>query len=235
MSKTERTVGRPRSLTMLRIIETAIELGLKELNMKALAAALEVNVVTLYRHVGSRDELMRVAVMHLMLQRQLGQGAGEHWAEIAIHYAGNLFELFRAEPGLLVELLNGNLQPHSEIDVLEQFLQAMASHGFSFEDGLRLHREIGLIVLGSAMGITGMQAAEERGDSWQDDFVQTLKKRDASELQAVRQVLDSFIAYDPHLWLKTLKTLLAGIALERGETLPDLEALSPIAGGDETS
>ncbi len=211
---------------MLRIIETAIDLGLRELNMKALAAALDVNVVTLYRHVGSRDELMRIAVMHLMLQRQLNQGASEHWAELAVRYAGNLFELFRAEPGLLVELMNGNLQPHSEIDILEQFMQAMAEHGFSFEEGLSLHREIGLIVLGSALGITGMQAAQERGDSWQDDFVETLEKRDESEVVAVRQVLDSFVAYDPQMWLKTLKTFLAGIALERGETLPDLDSLS---------
>lgn len=232
MTRAKRTVGRPRSLTMARIVDAAIELGLKELNMKALAAALGVNVVTLYRHVGSRHELMRIAIMHLMMQRRLDTPDNEHWAQFAMHYAVNLFEVFRNEPGLLIELINGNLQPHSEIDVLEEFLQAMADHGFSFDEGVRLHRSIGAVVLGNVAGTMGITATLERGSSWEQDLQQALDDRDESELPAIRQALPTVMEYDPDLWLKTLHTLFTGVAFRRGESLPDYDDIRPATLAD---
>lgn len=225
MTQTKRTVGRPRSLTMTRIVDTAIELGLKELNMKSLAAKLGVNVVTLYRHVGSRHELMRIAIMHLMMERRLDTPDNEHWAQFAMRYAVNLFEVFRNEPGLLIELINGNLLPHSEIDVLEEFLQAMAKYGFSYDEGVRLHRSLGAIVLGNVAGTMGIAATLERGGSWEQDLQQALDDRDDSELPAIREALPTVMEYDPDLWLKTIHTLLAGVALKRGETVPDYDAI----------
>ncbi len=225
MSRTDRSAGRPRSLTMPRIIDAAIELGLRELNMKSLAAALGVNVVTLYRHVGSRDQLMQIATAHLMRERRLqGEGA-DHWAEFVFQYAGNLFELFRKEPGLITELINGNLHPDAEMDLLEEFLQTMSSYGFSYEEGALLHRSIGAITLGSAVGAIGVQVTLEQGRSWGEEVDATLTGRDPDELPAVRQIMRTLVEYDVPQWLHILHTFLVGIAAKRGETLPDIETL----------
>jgi len=230
MSRTDRSAGRPRSLTMPRIIDAAIALGLRDLNMKALAAALGVNPVTLYRHVGSRDQLMQIAATHLMGQRRLQGDTGGHWAEFVFQYAGNLFDLFRHEPGLITELLNGNLHPDAEMDLLEEFLQIMSSYGFSHEEGALLHRSIGGIALGSAVGAIGVQATLERGRSWGETVDDVLAARNCDELPAVRQIARTLVEYDVHRWLQILYTFLYGVAAERGETLPDIDTLLAAAG-----
>jgi len=121
--------------------------------------------------------------------------------------------------------MNGNLHPDAEMDLLEEFLQAVASYGFSYEEGALLHRSIGAIALGSAVGAVGVQAALDRGRSWGEDLGGALSGRAAEELPAVRQIARTLVEYDVDRWLQILHNFLAGIAAGRGETLPDIETL----------
>ena len=145
-------------------------------------------VPTLYRHVRSRDELVRLAAFQLTLSRACRKagralvGAGERYAE-------SLFASFVAEPQLIGELLKGRLGPHAEVDVLEQFLRRLPPwfyprrgcstvsrhrHGHDWR-GCRGHRP------------ERRQVTAE--DSWDRAMRRTLDGRDRDELPRVRSIL----------------------------------------------
>ncbi|MGH8453857.1 MAG: TetR family transcriptional regulator, partial [Nevskiales bacterium] len=131
-------LGRPPRVNAQAIIQAAIEIGLDGVTLKQVADRLGVAVPTLYRHVRNRDELVRLAAFQITLSRALPADPGAHWSELARRYAESLFESFLAEPQLIGELLKGRLGPHAEVDVLEQFLAALAPHGFSAAEGAQL-------------------------------------------------------------------------------------------------
>lgn len=213
-------VGRPPRVSVQRIIAAALDIGLEQASLKQIAEHLGVAPATLYRHVRNRNELLRLAAFELTLARRLPQGKDEHWSELATRYAETLFESFCAEPQLMNELLKGRLGPHAEIDVLEQFLQAIGQHGFDVQQGVWLFHTIGTLTLGAAAGAIGLQASRESGQPWSVAMREALSGRDADELPQVRQVFPQAIEQQPHHWLPALHALLAGVATLRGETLP---------------
>jgi AcrR family transcriptional regulator len=209
--------GRPRSLTTDAIVRAAIRLGLDNLNMKALADELGVNVVTLYRHVKTKDELLRVAAFQLMLSCKLPDDQGEHWTDIARRYGRMLFDLFVLHPSLLSEIQRGTLGPRNEIEVLEQFLQALAKHGISAEEGVHLHRHIACLAMGAAIGVVSMNASAAQDAPWERVIRQALAERDQEDLPAVRDSITAFMNLDSQQWLTALEALLAGLVAQRGE------------------
>lgn len=213
-------VGRPPRVNAQAIIEAAAEIGLENVTLKQVADRLGVGVATLYRHVSSRDEMVRLAAFQLTLRRVLPESSAAHWSELATRYAESLYESFLAEPQLIGELLKGRLGPHAEVDVLEQFLTAMSRHGFSTLEGVQLFHAIGMVTIGGAAGQIGLQASDAAGAPWRTSIKRTLAERDRSELPQVRQVLPAALEYRTIPWLPTLQKLLAGIAASRGESLP---------------
>jgi AcrR family transcriptional regulator len=221
--RTDRTtarVGRPPSVNVAAIIAAAQEIGLEHVTLRQVADRLGVSLATLYRHVRSRDEMVRLAAFQITLSRALPESADAHWSELAVRYAESLFESFLAEPQLISELLRGRLGPHAEVDVLEQFLAAMSRHGFSTLEGVQLFHAIGMVTIGAAAGAIGLKASTSAGAPWGAAMQQTLAARDGSELAQVRRVLPAALDADTIPWLPTLHRLLAGIAAARGESLP---------------
>ncbi|MGH8456872.1 MAG: TetR/AcrR family transcriptional regulator, partial [Stenotrophobium sp.] len=213
-------VGRPPRVNAQAIIAAALEIGLDRVTLKQVADHLDVAVATLYRHVSNRDELVRLAAFQLTLARGLPDGANGHWSELATRYAESLFESFLAEPELINQLLKGELGPHAEVDVLEQFLGAISEHGFSEIEGVQLFHAIGMVTIGAAAGAIGLNASRSAGKPWDAAMRRTLGERDPDELPQVRRVLPDALNLDPIPWLPTLQRLLAGIAAARGEVLP---------------
>jgi len=222
-------VGRPPSVTVPQIVAVALELGLDNLSLKQVADQLGIGLATLYRHVGTRDELLRLASFELMLRRQAPVAESAHWSQVAMQYAESLLQSFIEEPQLITELQRGRLGPHAEVDLLEKFLRVITQHGFSIEEGVRLFHAIGTLVVGTATGMTGNRAAESSGESWKLETRRVLGARDDDELPLVRRAYPQFI--DPGIgqWQYTIRGLLAGVAAARGETLPADTTLKPAA------
>lgn len=220
-SKAART-GRPPRVSTAEIVAVALEIGLETVSFKQIAERLGVATATLYRHVHSRDELVRLAAFELTLRRRLPQGAREHWSQLAMRYAESLFQAFVAEPQLIFELLRGRLGPHAEIDLLEQFLDAIAVHGFDSREGASLFHSIGMLTLGAASGAIGMQASINAQAPWPELVQAVFDERDDDELPQVRKVFARApmrgLLID---WRQTLYQLLSGIAAARGESLPE--------------
>jgi AcrR family transcriptional regulator len=212
--------GRPPSITLPQIVEGALRLGLDNLSLQQLADHLGVGLATLYRHIGSRDKLVRLASLELMLQRQFSADDAD-WAVIAHRYAETLLQALVAEPQLITELQRGRLGPHADIDVLDQFLTLLTCRGFSVEEGVRLFNSISMLLVGAATGQIGSRAAEEAGESWKLAARRALSERDDNELPLVRRAFPQFVEPSPELWQFALRSLLAGVAAARGERLPD--------------
>ena len=227
VARTPARVGRPPRVDVQSIIAAALEIGLEHASLKQIADRLGVAPATLYRHVRNRNELLRLAAFELTLARRLPQGAAEHWSQLATRYAETLFESFCAEPQLMTELLKGRLGPHAEIDLLEQFLQAITQHGFDVEQGVWLFHTIGTLTLGAAAGAIGLQASRESGRPWSTAMRDALDGRNANDLPQVRRVFPQAIEQQPHHWLPALHALLTGIAALRGEQLPEGLAAQP--------
>jgi AcrR family transcriptional regulator len=213
-------VGRPPSVTVQAIVEAALEIGLDQVTLKQIADRLGVAQATLYRHVNNRDELVRLAAFQLTLARQMPGAANAHWSDLAIRYAESLYAAFLAEPQLISQLLKGELGPHAEVDVLEQFLSAIREHGFSELEGVQLFHAIGMISIGAAAGAIGLKASKAAARPWSKAMRRTLAERDPAELPQVRRVLPATLEIDPIPWLPALNALLGGIAASRGERLP---------------
>lgn len=217
---TKRRVGRPARVSAASIVAAALDIGLERATLKLIAERLGVAQATLYRHVANRDELLRLAAFEVTLARRLPDAAAAHWSELAARYAESLYESFLAEPALIGELLKGRLGPHAEVDVLEQFLDAMAAHGFHPKEALRLFHAIGTLVIGAAAGAIGHTAASERGKPWHFEVRRTLARRDPADAPRVRSVLPRALETQGFQWLPALHALLQGFAAERDETLP---------------
>ena len=219
-AKTAARVGRPPRVTVQAIVAAALEIGLEKVTLKQIADQLGVAQATLYRHVNNRGELLRLAAFQLTLQRQLPGAANAHWSDLAVRYAESLYEAFLTEPQLISQLLKGELGPHAEVDVLEQFLTAICEYGFSELEGVQLFHAIGMISIGAAAGAIGQKSSKAAGKAWSAAMRRTLTERDESELTQVRRVLPATLDIDPIPWLPALHALLAGIAASRGEQLP---------------
>lgn len=214
-------VGRPPAVSVQAIIAAAIELGLDTVTFKQIAERLGVAQATLYRHVHNRDELVRLAAFQITLARRLPDGAHEHWSALAERYAESLFEAFVGEPQLIAELLRGRLGPHAEVDILEQFVEALGEHGFTVNESATLFHSLGMLTLGAASGAIGLNASIQNGEPWHRLMRTTLAERDDDELPHARAVLtniaESTLLID---WRDALRAMLAGVAANRGEKLP---------------
>lgn len=224
-------VGRPPRVTVQEIVAAALELGLEKVTLKQIADHLGVAQATLYRHVNNRDELLRLAAFQLTLQRQLPSAANAHWSDLAVRYAESLYEAFLTEPQLINQLLKGELGPHVEVDILEQFLGVICQHGFSELEGVHLFHSIGMITIGAASGAIGLKASKTMGKPWSESMRRTFAERDESELPQLRRIVPATLNIDPIPWLPSLYALLAGIAAARGEKLPPRTAHMKLLNG----
>ena len=212
--------GRPPSVSTQAIIQAALDIGLDKVSFRQLAEKLDVNVATIYRYVRNRAELLRLSAFQLTLSRRLPDEAHAHWSQLAMRYAEEMFESFMKEPELVAELLRGSLGPHVEIDVLDQFLGAMARYGFTPEEALVLHRAVGTMTIGAATGVIALRARAAAGKPWHVEIRRTLVERADTDLPNVRRAISAYLQYDEWHWLLPLRQMLAGIAAERGEELP---------------
>jgi AcrR family transcriptional regulator len=213
-------VGRPPRVSARDIIAAAIEIGLEGVTLKQVADRLDVAVPTLYRHVRSRDELVRLAAFELTLVRRLPDGADLHWSEIATGYAVSLFESFVSEPQLIHEVMKGRLGPEAEVDFLERFLEAVGSQGFGAEDAVKLHHAVAMQAIGAAVGAIAINAAQSQGQPLARTLREAVTEREAEAVRRVRAIIDFYLDERSSMWLGALRALLGGIAASRGETLP---------------
>lgn len=217
-----RRAGRPARVHIEQVLDAAIAIGLGEVTLRKVAQRLDVGVATLYRHVGGREELVRMAGFRLALSRQSapGHSAGaSHWAEVVCAYADSLLELFSAQPQLIGELTAGRLPPETEFVFLEPFLTRLQVTGVGVAEGMRLHNAVAMLAIGAAAGAAGT-AAVGGGARMLATTRRALAQAGADAYPQVRRGLNCYAADGSAHWRAALAPMLHGFAAARGEQIP---------------
>lgn len=222
-----RRAGRPSQFDRQAMIDAALRIGLDHVTLKAVAELMGVSVSTLYRQVGSCDELIRLAATQHAGRRPYAVPSGKHWSELVIRLALNFYESFVSEPRIVAELLRGRLGPDVEMDFLEQFLAALCAHGFTAEEGVQIYRSVAMVVIGAAVASTAISASAAQGEPHDIAVKRALAGRRDHELPLLRQALGRYLNLDSEQWLLVLRDQLEGIAAARGERLPANLPLPP--------
>jgi AcrR family transcriptional regulator len=214
-----RVVGRPRRLTLDRLLDAAIEGGLSDLNMKDLAARLGVGIATLYRYVENRDTLVRLAT-----GRQAGRHAppdtGQHWAQLARSFADALFVSLGGNAQLVIGFIEAQWGIAVEMEFVDAFLGAMTARGFEEEEAMRLYRQIGQVVIGAA-AVGGHFAALSNRDTDQGrELKRALNAWDPDELPHLRRAAHAYSDEMASCDIgPAIDAILNDTARRRGETL----------------
>lgn len=96
--------GRPAGLSRERIVAEAVAIadaeGLQKVSMKHLAERLGSGVMSLYRHVPGKDELV-ILMYDSLMAGPVPVLEGDHWRMILRHWAFGVRDLFTAHPWAL--------------------------------------------------------------------------------------------------------------------------------------
>jgi len=96
--------GRPAGLNRERIVAEAVAIadtaGLQKVSMKHLAESLGSGVMSLYRHVPGKDELM-ILMYESLMARPLELPAADHWRDVLRGWGLGVRDLFTAHPWAL--------------------------------------------------------------------------------------------------------------------------------------
>ncbi|WP_016746551.1 TetR/AcrR family transcriptional regulator [Rhizorhabdus wittichii] len=211
-----RQAGRPRRLTLDRLLDTAIELGLADLNMKELAAHLGVGIATLYRYVENRDALIRLAAGR-QATRSAPVDSGQPWREIVLDYAAALFSSVGQQPSLIIEFVEARWGIAVELEFVDGFLGALERRGFAPDEAMALYRAMAKILLGAAVAAGHFAALAARGTTQARELRQALGSFEADELPHLRAAADDYAdEVAATAWRPILDAVLDAMEARRG-------------------
>lgn len=97
------TRGRPRTITRERIADAGIEIGLPNITVVGVAAALGVSHMALYKHVSSLETLKHLVAEEIFSRWQIPQAASNgrgRLKDYLLLFAASVQEFVKAHPGV---------------------------------------------------------------------------------------------------------------------------------------
>src|SRR6185436_18402820 len=206
-------------LTRARIVETGLALlaerGADGLNMRALADALGSAPMSLYRHVRSKEDLLKAIVAMVLERHDFALPARGPWTErVAAWMHALRAQLLRSPAVVSVLMQHGHYAP-ALLRATNVLLRLLREAGFDGPDAVRASREI----MWSTLGFV---SAEIRGPTFSPSFyAQALREQTGNASDDVAEVA----AHMPYLLTRDLddvfaaivRHLLAGLAADLAE------------------
>lgn len=151
-------LGRPAELDVRRVVRAAVELadrdGLAGVTLPKVAAALGFTSMSLYRHVGSKDELLT-----LMVDAALGPPPAlpdaSCWRTGVRHWAGAERDVYRRRPWLVRVPISGPPSGPNQIGWMDAALTALR------DTSLDWTRKIGVLMLVSGFVRQSVQLSDD--------------------------------------------------------------------------
>lgn len=224
MPKT-RVLGRPRRLTLPQIITAALEIGLENLTMTAVAKRLGVSGTVLYGYISNRDELVRLVASQLVQGDAQAVDRGQPWSVYVAEAAAALHLTLTGPGKLLAHFLTGGLGAEVEIDRTETWLEKMTSAGFAVDEALTIYRRMGEIVIGAAIIMLQTRALDQMGRPFGQTALKALDAR-GGELPLLASEKARFAARAP-VWQQSVVELIERVAVKRGENA-DMEPVQRV-------
>ncbi len=217
--------ARHEELSVARIVNAAIAIadhqGLAALSLRAVAAKIDSPVMSLYRHVRGKDQLLRAMTDMVLGEERLPESPPEGWrAQLEV---GALAEwrTFRRHPWLarVVQITRPEPLPNALV-YAEWVLRALGSTGIDAASQLRIHILLHAFVQGMAVNVEAeADAASETGvsdDEWMDGQIKSFESLAASgrypAFAKVLGAIDDFQVDFDALFAEGLAALLDGFA-----------------------
>ena len=151
METGKRSAGRPPRVTRDQVVEAACAIGLESVAMGSVARKLGVGVATLYGHVDSREHLVGLAAKRLASRHGIAD-VGQDWQDAIREHARRSFAVYRDNPRLIVQLIDGSLGDLADSEHSDALLAILIARGLPPREALALFLETNQIVIGAAVG-----------------------------------------------------------------------------------
>jgi AcrR family transcriptional regulator len=187
--KSRRPRGRP-ALPLDRILAAALELvdeqGADALSMRSLAQRLGSGTATLYRHFGSRSELIASLVDQIIGEIDTASFAALSWQQSCMSFARSMFDAL-GRHGNVASLLIGHVPvgPNA-LAQRELILSVLLENGFAPAVAAHAYATVSRYVLGFAIQLS----ASTSGDSQETDISAAFHQLDPARYPATTAVAD---------------------------------------------
>ena len=168
----KRTTGERAGLSRAAVLDGALALadrdGLGALSMRRLADALDVEAMTLYYYVPSKEALLDGMIERLFTQAVPPLAAdGEAWTTVLRRYAVSLRETLLAHPGILPVILSRPAATPETFQTVESGLSLLVRAGFELGAALNALNTLTVFVTGHAVAEAsiGNGGADEPGSA----------------------------------------------------------------------
>lgn len=148
--------GRPRRLSLERVLDEALAMGIDNIEMAPLAKRLGVAVGTLYSYVNSREHLI-FQIASRQGQDMVVKDVGQIWQDIIREHAGLTFERLRGWPQMIVNLVSGSAGVHFGVDTRRAIVDLLYERGISKRMANELYFETNQTVLGAVVATQFME------------------------------------------------------------------------------
>lgn len=204
---------RSRTLSRDRIIAAAKVLGEREgadrLTIRALASELDVSPMAIYRHVGSKSEILGLLVDAFIEDAAVLAHDEPYWLDWMLETARRMRSAMAARPELLPLLGDAMVLGVPAMQAMDRCLQVLQQAGFPREPAVCLFMQVIQCLMGSVM----LEAAARKPrESASKEVVRVIERSDMvrAAVPTVQRVLSG------ELLDAMLRDLLEGAARQRG-------------------
>ncbi|MFJ6620455.1 TetR/AcrR family transcriptional regulator C-terminal domain-containing protein [Kitasatospora sp. NPDC091335] len=181
--------GGERDLTRERIVVTAVrvadEEGLAALSMRRVATELGVATMSLYRHVPSKDELLRFMMDMAFGEQPLSEPPASDWREGLETVARLQWRIYRRHPWLAstMSFTRPVLAPDAALHT-ERSMAVLAGRGLSWEEMAQTAVALAAFVCGLAVHFEREAQAEQDSGLSADEWMERVDDEDHERLMA---------------------------------------------------
>jgi AcrR family transcriptional regulator len=245
VTSTARRPGRPPRIDRAAIARAAGEIPLAELTLRSVAERLGVSVPGLYHYVSGREDLIRLAAEQSALRMTMPVDHGQHWALWLYEWAAYNRRAFIGDPELLKHFIDGAVGPELMAPAIDRAIGLLMRQGFTAGEALEAFDLVSQCGLGSAIAAIRDERGRREGSPF-DLEVRSLIAR-GEQLPHLQRVLSDDAAAaaseggagavagtvappsDAARFRRQIITVLAGIAVQRGEPWDEIQTLLPAA------
>jgi AcrR family transcriptional regulator len=216
--------GRPRgrpALPLDRILATALELvdeqGADALSMRSLAQRLGSGTATLYRHFGSRSELVALLVDRMIGEIDMPAIAALRWQRACMSFAQSTFDALTKHANVASLLIGHIPVGPNALAQREVVLSVLLDNGFAPAAAAHAYATVSRYVLGFAIQLSGSAAGADQPDA--RDVSAAFHRLDPSRYPATVAVADELPVPLAEEFTFGLQLIVAGL-----ERLPGFNA-----------
>jgi AcrR family transcriptional regulator len=216
-----RSRGRP-ALPLDRILVAALELvdeqGADALSMRSLALRLGSGTATLYRHFGSRSELVALVVDRMIGEIDNRAIASLPWQHACMSFAQSMFDAL-GQHGNVASLLIGHVPvgPNA-LAQRELVLSVLLANGFTPATAAHAYATVSRYVLGFAIQLSGSTVSDDQRDA---EVSAAFHRLDPSRYPATVAAADELPVPLEEEFEFGLRLIVAGLERLQGSTRPE--------------